>query len=58
MVVLNVPRVELLDGLVQHPATGPLLGDRLGPTTVTIADDQMVPLQKALKELGIDLSLD
>jgi len=58
MVVLNVPGVELLDGLVQHPATGPLLGDRLGPTTVTIADDQMVPLQKALKELGIDLSLD
>jgi len=58
MVVLNVPRVELLDGLVQHPATGPLLGDRLGPTAVAIAEDQMVPLQIALKELGINLSLE
>ncbi len=33
----------------------PLLGERLGPTAVTIADDQLGPLQKALKGLGIDL---
>jgi len=58
IMVLNVPSVELLDGLVQHPATSPLLGDRLGPTSVTIADDQMVPLQKALKELGFNLELE
>ena len=55
MLVLNLPTAELLDGLLQHPATGPLLGDRLGPTAVVIADDRLAPLQKALKELGIDL---
>ena len=58
IVVLNVPTAELLDGLVQHPATSPLLGERLGPTAVTIADDQLGPLQKALKGLGIDLTID
>ena len=31
MLVLNLPTAELLDGLLQHPATGPLLGRRLGP---------------------------
>ncbi len=58
MIVLNLPNSDLLDGLVQHPATQPLLGDRLGPTAVTVADDQLGPLQKALKALGIDLSID
>ena len=58
MVVLNLPSVELLDGLLQHPATSPLLGDRLGPTSVAIPDDQMAPLQKVLKELGIHLELE
>ena len=32
MLVLNLPNPELLDGLLQHPATGPLLGRRLGPS--------------------------
>jgi len=58
MVVLNVPSVVLLDGLLQHPTTSPLLGDRLGPTSVAIADEQVVPLQTALKELGINLALE
>ena len=26
MLVLDLPNPELLDGLLQHPATGPLLG--------------------------------
>jgi hypothetical protein len=58
IVVLKSPTAELLDGLVQHPATRPFLGERLGPTAVTIADDQLGPLQKALKGLGIDLTID
>jgi hypothetical protein len=58
IVVLNLPNSDLLDGLVQHPATRPLLGDRLGPTAVTVTDDQLGPLQKALKGLGIDLAID
>ena len=55
MLVLNLPAAELLDGLLQHPATSPLLSRRLGPSSVAIADDRLAPLQKALKELGIDL---
>jgi hypothetical protein len=53
--VLKLPTVELLDGLVQHPATGPLLGWRMGPYFVEIADEKLAPLQKALKDLGIHL---
>ena len=58
MLVLTLPNAELLDGLLQHPATHPWLGDRLGPTSVTIADDQLRPLQKALKGLGLDLAIE
>jgi hypothetical protein len=55
MVVVSLPSVKLLDGLLQHPATSDLLGDRLGPFSVAIPDNQVEPLQKALKELGIEL---
>jgi hypothetical protein len=55
MLVLTLPDAGLLDGLLQHPATSPWLGDRLGPTSVTIADDHLEPLRKTLKELGIAL---
>jgi hypothetical protein len=55
MLVLTLPNPELLDGLLQHPATSPWLGDRLGPTAVAIADDHLEPLRKALRDLGITL---
>ena len=55
--VLKLPTVELLDGLVQHPATAPLLGWRMGPCAVEIADEKLVSLQKALKDLGIDFQV-
>ena len=55
MLVLTLPDTGLLDGLLQHPATSPWLGDRLGPTSVTISDDHLEPLRKTLKELGIAL---
>ena len=58
MLVLTLPDAGLLDGLLQHPATSPWLGDRLGPTAVAISDDQLEPLRKALKELGIGLKGD
>ncbi len=54
MIVLNLPSAILLDGLLQHPTTGHLLGDRLGPTSVAIPDEKMVSLHKALSELGIN----
>jgi hypothetical protein len=56
--VLTVRSPELLDGLVQHPATGRWLGERLGPTSVTIPDEHVEAFQSALKELGIPLELE
>jgi hypothetical protein len=55
MLVLRLPDAGLLDGLLQHPATSPWLGDRLGPTAVVVSDDHLDPLRMALKELGITL---
>ena len=54
-IVMTVPTPELLDGLMQHPSTGPHLGDRLGPTTAIVPDDDYVPLARALAELGLAL---
>ncbi len=56
-VVMTVPTPELLDGLLQHPATGPYLGDRLGPTTVIIPDDDIEGLRRALADLGLALNV-
>jgi hypothetical protein len=55
MLILTLPDAGLLDGLIQHPATGPWLGERLGPTAAAIPDDHLEPLRKALEELGIAL---
>ncbi|WP_435010024.1 helicase-associated domain-containing protein [Tundrisphaera lichenicola] len=54
-VVMEVPTPELLDGLLQYPTTGPLLGDRLGPNSVVIPDDAVDDLRRALRELGLKL---
>jgi hypothetical protein len=56
--VLHVPSAELLDGLLQHPATRSLLGDRLGPTTVAMADDHLEALRTVLNDLGVELELE
>jgi hypothetical protein len=55
---MSAGSADLLDGLAQHPATSLLLGERLGPTAVTIPDENVVPFQAALKELGIHLDLE
>jgi hypothetical protein len=55
MLVLTLSDAVMLDGLLQHPATRPFLGDRLGPNVVAIPDDRLEPLRQALKELGIAL---
>ncbi len=55
MLVLTLPDSALLDGLLQHPDTRPWLGDRLGPSAVTISDEHLEPLREALKEFGIAL---
>jgi hypothetical protein len=58
LIVLTLPSAELLDGLLQHPATAPLLGDRLGPVSVAIADDRLAIFERALSELGVDMEIE
>jgi hypothetical protein len=55
--VLNAPNSALLDGVLQHPATRPLLGDRLGPVTAVVPEDCVDRLRAALKTLGIDIDV-
>ncbi len=58
--ILKAPTAEILDGLLQHPATRDYLGDRLGPTDAIVNESGAEALQAALKTLGlaIDLSKD
>jgi hypothetical protein len=57
LTVLTLPTAELLDGLLQHPATCAWLGDRLGPTAVVIPEDHLAGLRKALQDIGIELDV-
>jgi hypothetical protein len=56
MIVLSTPSPELLDGLIQHPATRPLLGDRLGPTAAAVPEDQIDALRDVLRSLNVELA--
>ena len=58
IVVLTLPRAEVLEGLRQHPATRRFLGEGLGPTSVAVPENQVAALQSALKELGITLDVE
>jgi hypothetical protein len=55
-VVLHAPSAEVLDGLLQHPATRPHLGDRLGPTDVIVPEGSVTAFRRALDGLGLSLS--
>ncbi len=57
IVVLFTPTSELADGLLQHPATCDLMGDRLGPTAVAVPEATLEKLQGVLKELRLDVVL-
>jgi hypothetical protein len=56
--VLTAPCAELLDGLLQHPATRELLGERLGPTAVIVPASCAQALGDVLGDLGLAASLD
>ncbi len=56
-IVLNAPSAELMDGVLQHPITRPLLGDRLGPISAVVPDECVDQLRAALKDLGIEIDL-
>ena len=56
--VLHAPNSEILDGLLQHPATRPLLGERLGPTAVVVRSSEPETLREALESLGFAFRVD
>jgi hypothetical protein len=57
-VLLRVPKADVLDGLLQHPATRDHLADRLGPTTITLRPGALESLRAALLELGIAIEVE
>lgn len=55
---LRIVKVEdplTADGLLQHPLTADLLGERLGPTAMTVPEEKFGELHDALESLGIEL---
>jgi hypothetical protein len=53
--VLHVEVAELADGIVQWPATRALIEERLGPTALSVAEENLPALRARLAELGITL---
>lgn len=51
--VLHVASEELADGLQQWPQTRSLVGERLGATTLAIAEDDLPELRQRLEALGV-----
>jgi hypothetical protein len=56
LVVVRFSSPETADGAMQWPETRALITERLGPTTVTVAEEGLEPLRKVLAEVGITLS--
>jgi hypothetical protein len=54
--VLHAPTAELLDGLLQHPSTRSHLGERLGPTSVVVPDEELDAFRAALEALGLSIA--
>lgn len=55
LLVVTTPSAEILDGLLQHPETRDLFGERIGDTTITISEARLTRLDAALRGLGIEL---
>ncbi len=51
--VLTVATAEVADGLLQWPDTRALIENRLGPTTLTVAEENAGRLRERLQVLGI-----
>jgi hypothetical protein len=51
--VVRFPTAEATDGVMQWPETRGLIAERLGPTAVVVADDQLDGLRRVLAEIGV-----
>jgi hypothetical protein len=54
--VLHVASEDVADGLMQWSETRPLIAERLGPTALAIAEENVAPLRERLRQAGIELS--
>jgi hypothetical protein len=54
--VLHVADEDLADGLVQWPQTRELIAERLGPTALAIAEENVPLLRERVREAGIELA--
>jgi hypothetical protein len=54
--VLHVADEELADGIVQWPPTGQLIEQRLGPTALVVAEQNVAALREQLRAAGIKLA--
>jgi hypothetical protein len=55
--VLRVATPELAEGLLQWPGTRALIRERLGPTALVIAEENVELLRQRLEELGVKLTV-
>jgi hypothetical protein len=51
--VLHVAAPEIADGLMQWPITRALIEERLGPTSLSVADENLDALRQRLRALGV-----
>jgi hypothetical protein len=54
--VLHLADEDLTDGLLQWPPTAALIAERLGPTAVAVAEEQLPALRDRLREAGISIA--
>jgi hypothetical protein len=54
--VLHVASEDIADGLMQWSETRPLIAERLGPTSLAIAEENVATLRDRLRQAGIELS--
>jgi hypothetical protein len=53
--VVYLPNEEAADGVVQWPATARWVEERLGPTAVVVAEENLEPFRAQLAEIGVEL---
>ena len=53
--VIQLPTQLVTDGVLQWPTTGRYVEERLGPTALVIADENLSAFQRELKGIGVEL---
>lgn len=55
IIMVGVESPLVAEGLLQHPLTADLFGERLGPAFLAVSKENLPPLREALDQLGIEL---